>query len=184
MIQRKDRGITNWALVVLTLGLHVMPIGPAMAARRVRAKIPLAIVANLDRRFPGWRLAVPRDELQWIADRLYHGSLRDMCIAKADFDGNGEIDCAVFIQTGPTADDARLILFLQRGRRYWHRTLERGLSAGEMFVSVAAKGSRGYNYETDRHFVYARPTLEFGSEKGGYSYLYESRRFRRVITSD
>lgn len=184
MNQLRYREIPFRALVVLAIGLHVLLAGPATAARKHRATIPSVIVANLDRRFPGWRLAVPGDELQWLADRVYHGSLREMCIAKADFDGNGEIDCAVFIQTGPTAYDTRLILFLQRGKRYWHRTLERGLGAGEMFLGVAAKGSRGYNFETDRHFLYARPTLEFGSEKGGYSYLYERRRFRRVITSD
>jgi len=167
------------------MAMLVAPCAPAaVRTPRKASKLPRAVIANLDRRFPGWQFASPNDSVVQPVNNERPRSAEDMCIGQADFDGNGTIDYAVHIKVGQSLNKTRLIVYLRHGSRYWHRTLERSDSLGELIVTVAPKGTRDFDYTNDRKIIYSLPTIMFAGEKGGYSYIYRRGRFYRIISSD
>jgi hypothetical protein len=180
MIQRRLQ-----AFVVVATLCGPNPVLAMTRANSVRG-LPQVIASNLDRRFPGWKLALPNDNLIALVNRDRKlVTPEQMCIARGDFDGNGALDYVVHIAVGPALRETRLIVYLRNGSRYWHRTLERGgPSTGELYVTVAPKGMQDFDYTNDRTIRYRLPTIMFGGEKGGYSYLYARGRFSRIISSD
>ena len=96
--------------------LMAMLVGPCAAAAvrtpRKAGKLPRAVLANLDRRYPGWQFASPNESVVQLVNNQRPRSAEDMCIGQADFDGNGTIDYAVHIKVGQSLNKTRLIVYL------------------------------------------------------------------------
>jgi hypothetical protein len=180
----------RYRLMLLLITLTPMNSAPAQPRSIL---LPTAIKVSLDRRYPGWSFAtVSQDVTQLfgsyprLAGALPH-------LIKGDFDGDGKADYAVLIVHGKVLNAAgvavergeKLIVFLRRGRSYKSRRLENEAYIADVYLALARKGEKAYNYETNRTFTYENDAIDLCYfEKGGTSYIYRKGRFRRVITGD
>lgn len=151
--------------------------------------VPLAIKAELDKRFPGWRFPKIDPEIgKYLSERNKQDTYPEFI--SGDFDGNGQMDYAALIEDGtallnedgvPVEANRELIVFLKNGSKFKFHTLD---EASE-YIALIKKGERGYSYETDKKFTYRNDAIFTGYwEKGGVSLVYEKGKFRSITTSD
>jgi hypothetical protein len=177
------------SLLPLLLCFALAPGRPA-APRTTRRKLPPAIRAALDRRYPGWKFPPVRDEVRkFVKD--YFSPAAEPEFTSGDFDGNGERDYAALVEHGTIFDQngkavgkkVRLVAFMKRGGRYRFRLVDP--EGGGEYVFAFRKGEKDYDYETGKNFTYRNDAIGAGIfEKAGMSYVYERGKFRSIITSD
>ncbi len=155
-------------------------------------QLPSTVRAELDKRFSGWRF--PK------VDEGIHRYLRENISAdihpefiSGDFDGNGQLDYAVFIEHGvalgedgnPVGHNTYVVAFLKSGDKLKFYLVDSGGDSGDEYIALIKKGEKGYEYGTDKNFIYKNDAIFSGYfEKGGSSYIYEKGKFRGKITSD
>lgn len=146
------------------------------AAKAKAPRLPNEIRADLTHHLSNWRFAPKRT------------SEGEKCTTQAagDFDGNGQTDFAIYVVAGKGANETRqrLIVYLQKDGDYVRRTLDKTSPNSELCLHLFRKGTKDYNYETQKNFRYRHDTIGLFSEKGGYSYVYWRGRFYRILTSD
>lgn len=138
--------------------------------------LPQAIRQDLTRQLGKWHLvAVTRPD-----------GKTEPPIITGDFDGNGQIDYAVYLKSEKGLSDRQqqLIIYLNRGGRYRRHTLLRQSATTDTWPYLFKKGQSDYRYDRGKNFRYEYDTIGHFSEKGGVSYLYRKGRFYPVITSD
>jgi hypothetical protein len=162
----------------------VLLLEPAMATPPTG--LPGVIESALSRRYPGWRLALPDDDVVASYARHQGRSAEQLCVVRGDFDSNGDADWAVHLLTEPDADAERLLLvYLQRRGRYWLRTLERGKADGQLSIHMTPRGTREYDFNRDQYFRLQHDAVfVYYFEKAGRSYIWRRNRFHSVATSD
>jgi hypothetical protein len=176
----------------MLLLITLTPMNSAPAQQR-SILLPAAIKVSLDRRYPGWSFpTVSQDVTQlfgsWprLAGAMPH-------LIKGDFDGDGKADYAVLIVHGKVFNSAgvafergeKLIAFLRTHRGYRLYLLDDGGYMSDIYLALDRKGEKGYDYATNRTFIYRHDAIDFGVfEKGGESFIYRKGRFHRIITSD
>ena len=164
----------------LALGVTV----PSIDARP--RNLPPTITAALSRRYPGWRLAVPDTDVADYYARAQNRSADELSVVCGDFDSNGDEDWAIHLlhQRG-SASERVLLVYLQRGGRYWLRTLERGSPDGQFSIHMSPLGSRLYDYHRDRYFRLRHDAVFiYYFEKAGHHFIWRRNRFAIVTTSD
>jgi hypothetical protein len=151
-------------------------------------RLPSQVLVLLNRRFPGWRFSEVSPEVQqYVKEYLSNAS---PVIVSGDFDGDGRRDYAALIRRGHAvnAEDRAvgsgnlLVIFLRRTNGYRMRIIK---EPGGEYIMLAKKGSRGYNYNTDKKTTYANDAIvAVIFEKGGLSYVYKKRRFVSFVSID
>ncbi len=151
--------------------------------------LPQSAQAILDKKYPGWKFVPVGDEIRQFFKQDLPDARPDLIAG--DFDGNGQTDYAVLIEHGiiagangtPIGHRAHLLAFLQWKPGFKLYVVDD--EGGGDYLTLARKGTQGYDYETQQNFIYQHDTISTGIfEKAGSSYLFEHGRFRAIITSD
>ncbi len=151
-------------------------------------QLPSIVRAELDKRFPGWRFPKVDEGIHRYLRENISADTRPEFIS-GDFDGNGQLDYAVMIEHGvalnedgnPVGHNIYVVAFLKYGGKLKFYMVEDG---GE-YITLIKKGEKGYDYETDKNFIYKNDALFSGYfEKAGVSHIYEKGKFRGITTSD
>jgi hypothetical protein len=139
--------------------------------------LPMPVRVMLNRRFSGWKFSDVSPEVrQFFKDNLREAS---PVVISGDFDGNRGLDYAVLVQW---ASRYYLVIFLRRSADYKMYVIKD--PAGD-YLSLARKGTRGYNYEVQKEITYANDSIITGFfEKGGSSYVFKNGRFLSFVSSD
>jgi len=151
-------------------------------------QLPSIVRTELDKRFSGWRFPKVDEGIHRYLRENISADIRPEFIS-GDFDGNGQLDYAVIIEHGvalgedgnPVGHNIYVVAFLKNGNKLKFYMLRDG---GE-FIALIKKGEKGYDYATDKNFIYKNDAIFSGYfEKGGSSYIYEKGKFRGITTSD
>ncbi len=173
----------------LLLALLLVPGLCRAQAPPAAVALPHSAQAKLDKKYPGWKFVPVSDEIRQYFKQDLPGARPDLIAG--DFDGNGQTDYAVLIEHGiitgangkPIGRRAHLLAFLQRKQGFKLYVVDD--EGGGEYLTLARKGTQGYDYETQQNFIYQHDTISTGIfEKAGSSYLFEHGRFRVIITSD
>ena len=161
---------------------------PRAVAQSYSTKLPLTARVILKRRFPGWRFSEVSPEVkQYVREYLKGVS---PVLIKGDFDGDRRRDYAILIRRGRVVNAEEraigvgnfLVIFLRRSKGYRMHVIK---EPGGEYIVLAKKGSRGYNYETDKKITYTNDAIiAIYFEKGGLSYEYKRGRFFSFVSID
>ncbi len=107
---------------------------------------------------------------------------------KGDWNGDGKIDYAVLIEQGKLENSQSEVIGERRFTVAFVRTQKSfkyfQFDGGD-YIELMKKGSKDYNYETDKNFRYKTDAIFDGIwEKAGVSYVWERGKFIEIITSD
>lgn len=140
----------------------------------------------LDKNFRGWKYAKVQKEISG-----YHRKNNfpfSPNLIKGDWNGDGKLDYAVLIvrgklknSQGEAIGERRLtIAFVRTRDGYKHFQFD-----GGDYIALMKKGSKDYDYETDKSFRYKTDAIFDGIwEKAGVSYVWTNGKFKEIITSD
>ncbi|MDQ3918284.1 MAG: hypothetical protein M3348_07385, partial [Acidobacteriota bacterium] len=185
-------GYSGRVKLLLTILLCLSP--PALKAARgsaVTERLPRAVRAALDARFPGWRFAEAGAEVRRFFAERFPGARPDLI--KGDFDGDGRTDFALLIEHGNFERRGvsfervvERLAFLKRGTGYRLYSLERSSPADpELYLTLARKGAASREFRTGRRFKYPHDSISVSHfEKAGGTYVYRRGRFHYVYESD
>jgi hypothetical protein len=148
----------------------------------------------LHRHFPSWRptrcIRFEASQALYTVDYFRsevtpppHLRTREVpCRVSGDFDGNGESDIAVQLERpGPNRRRQIVVVVFQRGAQLVPVYAGEGADT----LGVAKKGTRDWDYETERHFRHATDAVCVGEdERSGYALVYRGNRFLVVMNSD
>ncbi len=149
-------------------------------------ELPNACRKILDKNYRGWKLAAIQKE---ISD--YHRGNNfpyQPNLVKGDWNGDGKIDYAALIEhgklknsEGESIDDRRLMIaFVRAANGYKYFSFD-----GADSINLMKKGSKDYDYETNKTFRYKTDAIFVGHwEKGGVSYIWKNKKFIMIVTSD
>ncbi len=158
----------------LTLLVSILLLSPRPAAAQGADALPPAIRRALDASHPGWRIAPMTDEVAATWRQSFPAAPPN--VLQADYDGNGQIDYAVFIHLSGRSEDGRpmvsgtALAFLRLGGRYQPMTVT---GPFEIVVNEGAhlwpisKGAKGWDYEESRAFVFERDASAVHSTAAG-----------------
>ena len=183
ILARSTMKHTGFASVALTCCWFLLPLSGLPSEASQGPRVPRVIRSNLALRFPGWRPSLPDADVTEFWKRERKLAPLDLAFVAGDFNGDGKRDWAVHVVTARA--ERRLIVYLRRGQGYRYRTLDLGIPDGQYYVVLEPRGTTGVDRSDDRAFVYRCDAVGLHYfEKGGYSFVYERGRFRRVITGD
>jgi hypothetical protein len=125
--------------------------------------------------------------------QFFNQSLKDASpvLISGDFDGNRRRDYAALIKHGkefnakgiPFSDRHLLVVFLRRIKGYKMYVLKDPIAGN--YITLAKKGTRDYNYGTDREVTYANDAIQLNYfEKGAISFVYRNGRFISFVSGD
>ncbi len=144
--------------------------------------VPKDIASYLDTAYKGWKLSTVREQLtkDFFASSKFAPNL-----AWGDFDHDGSRDYAVEISYGDSVRKRIVIAFLNRGSKFIPSILETHPDDEEIFISVTKKGTKGYNWEQEKPFVYPSDAIDvIYAGKAGNSYFFRNGKFNKIQTGD
>lgn len=171
--------------------LHILilsSLGPSVLAQSFPDIVPKLVVAALQADYPDWHLF----DNSWVL----HTSLVKLDTNKSrpnvvwgDFDGNGQLDFAFLIARGVGSQpiEERLVVYMAFGNRLQKFVLKSATAPAYIadMIWILPKGTREYNYETDRYFRLENDAIDaITLEKATQTYIFEKNRFRVVTTAD
>lgn len=140
-------------------------------------KLPPAAREMLNRRLAGWKFSEVSPEVEQFFKTELKGA--SPVLIQGDFDGNGRRDYAALVQR---RSQYYLVVFLRRGATYKLYVISN--PNGE-YLALAKKGTRDYNYDTQKEITYENDAiLTCIFEKAGSSYVYKNGRFVSFVSSD
>lgn len=151
-------------------------------------QLPPIVRAELDKRFSGWQFPKVDEGIHSYFRENVSADTRPEFIS-GDFDGNGQSDYAVMIEHGvalgedgnPVGHNTYVVAFLKNGNKLKFYMVD----DGDEYIALVKKGEKGYDYETDKNFIYKNDAIFSGYfEKAGVSHIYEKGKFRGITTSD
>jgi hypothetical protein len=137
-------------------------------------------------KFPDWRLAsVSREVAEWARQQR-----EDPAMMIGDFDGDGQKDVALLIQTGPAIElsdpgrlESRRIAVCLNQRNVTLRIIDH-LYCGDG-ISLARKGGSYHDFESETQGTYLHDGISaYCFEKAGATYQFQDGGFHRIIDSD
>jgi hypothetical protein len=149
-------------------------------------KLPPAARAVLDGNYPGWKFSEASADVRHFLQK----SDAELNLVAGDFDGNGQLDYALQIQHGTNLYNGgashsklHLIALMKKASGYKLQVID--ADGGGDYLIGWKKGDTGYDYHTDKNFIFANDAVEAVTfEKAGISYVYEKGKFRSIITGD
>ena len=159
---------TNLLLIVLLAAATVAKAAPAVISASCRAAIDAEVNA--------WHFPTVSEEVAAWARQEHFNPV----VAAGDFDGNGEADEAVLVET---AGGVKIAVCLSTRHRSTLKLIERPYCSD--YVAVSPAHSEHYNYDTDVIEKIRHDGISVGCfEKAGATYVYEHAAFRRIVDSD
>lgn len=140
----------------------------------------------LNKKFPGWKYGEIRPDISEYFKSI--GSNKRLNSVKGDWNGDGSLDYAVLIEHGKLKNylgevigNRRLLIpFIRTSKGFRHFVFY-----GAEYITAIKKGSKDYNYETDKNFHYKTDAIFDGFfEKAGVSYVWNKTKFKVIVTSD
>jgi hypothetical protein len=169
--------------LVTFLLLHVFIV-------QASSQVQNLIRRELNKKFPGWKFV---EIHKAIHKRLREQVSKDALpyLIQGDFDGNGQLDFAVYITQGRSSERKDMIVALLKKEELFQVHIINSMVSNseqypsEHYLMVAKKGSEDLDYETHKKFKYARDSImEIIDGRASISYVYEKGKFRQVITGD
>jgi hypothetical protein len=174
--------------LIIVLLFCLLFYAPYALAQGYSNTLPTSTRVILDRTYPGWKFSDVNSEVRQFLEREFKGT--SPVVISGDFDGNRKRDYAALINYGYefNADGKAigprhfLVIFLRRTTGYKKYVIKD--PDGE-YISLAKKGTRDYNYETQKEITYANDAIVANSfEKGATSYVYKRGRFVSFVSGD
>ena len=163
--------------------LLLMGVGSAAPLEAADLQPPPACRTAIDAQLPGWKLSVPPADLAAYAKQ--HNLTTN--VAQADFDGDGTRDTAVLVvprqrRSDGGRHDMIAVCFARGGNTRVQLIRDPYCADG---ISVAAKGTRAHDYQTDKEVTYwTNGVTGYCFEKSSGTYLYRNGQFVLVVDSD
>lgn len=160
----------------------------ASFAQQIPSVVPREVLAALHADYPDWHLLDNSGVLHTPQNKLDTSKSRPN-VVWGDFDGNGHLDFAFFIARGvgsPPVEE-KLVVYMAFGNRLQKFLLDSATAPGYIadMIWILHKGTREYNYETDRYFRLRNDAIDaITLEKAAQTYIFEKNRFRVVTTAD
>lgn len=149
-------------------------------------ELPDACKKILDKNYRGWKLAgIQKDTIDYLRENNFPYQPN---LVKGDWNGDGKIDYAVLIEhgklkniRGESIGNRRLMIaFVRAENSYKYFSFD-----GADYITLIKQGSEDYDYETDKTFRYKTDAIFVGFwEKAGVSYVWKSKKFIIIVTSD
>jgi len=148
-------------------------------------KLPNGCEKILNVNFKGWKLAqVPNDVSEYHKEKKFPFEPN---LIKGDWNGDGQVDYAVLIEKGTLknlegADIGErkfTVAFIRINNGYKHFSFD-----GGDYIQLMKKGTKDYDYETDKNFRYKTDAIFGGLGQSGVSYVWKKGKFIEIITSD
>jgi hypothetical protein len=164
-----------WGLSLISLAL--------VQAQQDAIVLPDEILAILDHEYHTWNLV---DNSAVLQELVLRGMNLDTLechpnLVCGDFDGDGRLDYAAYVQASAGENKRMILAFLRRGESYRQYLLGRGSD----YIWLVRRGARQYDYDTGKHFRQKHDAIiDVTIEKGAITYVYENGGFREIITSD
>jgi len=170
----------------LLLLLILLCIGGEARSYAQSIKLPAECKKILNNTFRGWELASIKKEIN-----DYHRKMKFSFapnLVKGDWNGDGKIDYAVLIKKGRLknsqgeviGDPRFTLLFVKTKKSFKSFRFE-----GSDYIHLMKKGTKDYDYKTNKTFRYKNDTVFDGFwEKGGVSYVWKNGKFLKIVTSD
>jgi hypothetical protein len=160
------------ASAILIVFAPLLAFANAMAADAITASCRSAI----DSEVKNWHVpVVSKDIADWAQQEHFNP-----VVAAGDFDGNGETDQAVLVETG---GKAKIAVCFSNQHEVILRLIEQPYCSD--YVAMSPARSAHYNYETDATETIERDGISAGCfEKAGATYVYDRGAFRRIVDSD
>lgn len=148
--------------------------------------LPEGITRKLNTQYPGWKFVDNYVIFEYTHPDRLKGYPFNPNLIKGDFDGNRQEDYALQISHSDTSGTKHLfIAFLAQGNSFKQHILESNPGYKNHYLWLRKKGSKGYNFTTEKHFRFPSDAIEIVVwEKGAISYVYKSGKFRKLFTSD
>lgn len=147
-------------------------------------ELPKKVLANLDKTFPGWRLAEV-DSSIW---KYFQANSMPMfpSVIWGDFNGDKKRDYAVQIVYGDSTDRKRLLVaFLAKAKSYDRVELHKQGDDHRYYLRLYEKGKIYTDSEALRGPQYPNDTIGLMIyERGGITYVYVNGKFQKVISFD
>jgi hypothetical protein len=141
-----------------------------------KINLPKDCLMILNKKFQGWRL---------VNVGIKEG-VQSHNLIKGDWNGDGKSDYAILINHGKVQlgssdyePTAWTIAFIKTKKGYSFYKLDGGDS-----IVLMKKGTRDYNYETGKKFIYKNDAIFVGIEWSGSSYIWRKGKFIGFATSD
>lgn len=146
-----------------------------------RPALPPEIVTQLDQEYQGWRIA------PWPAKRSRARAGREGNVLRRDFDGDGTADFAVLIEYALGVEDFHVVrrgIVFVRDNQPLPLTGELLAEEDGPFLSLALKGQRKRDLDTEQDFTLERDAVQLEYDRRGpcLTFLYRSDRFEAVWT--
>jgi hypothetical protein len=150
------------------------------------AGIPADVRRELNGKFSGWKLIKLHP---YSEKRLRKKGVPNLI--RGDFDADGQTDTAAFITHRKSTEFAQSVVILLK-RRLGFRAIsfESIHTRTDQFLSydylvLAKRGARDFDYEANKWFRYPRDSVMLVFDaRGSISYIYDGRKFLRIITGD
>jgi hypothetical protein len=127
-----------------------------------------------------WRLSPPPKGYEDYS----RGQQRESSIAKGDFDDDGVQDVAVLLLTSATRRAQQRLAVCLMGGAGAELHIVREPYCGDG-ISVTPKGTQAWDYERENGVTYRADGVHVSCfEKAGATYVFDGRRFKRVVDSD
>lgn len=139
--------------------------------------LPAAAQKVLDTKFKGWSLAVINKEIiDYYKNRPHGDSLNSV---KGDWNGDRQMDYAVLLQNSQNAEK-KVIVLMKSANGYDSYVLDYADC-----ILVVKKGGKGFDHEANKSFRNKNDAINAQIwEKSATTYVWETKRFRGIITSD
>lgn len=146
-------------MTVKLTGILFLLLAAATSWAQTPADLPSPLRAALDREYPAWSFGSIHPEVL----SYFKGKRRFPNLIAGDFDGDGNRDYAVKIATTQNAARVqRIIAFLRRGKDFLPHVLDTAPENSITFLWLAAKGTKGFDHESEKEFVYKNDAVTLG----------------------
>lgn len=163
--------------VSVTLCLIVTLLASVSAdAGAAPAAISASCRSAIDSVVTNWRVpAISNDVASWARQEHFNP-----IVAVGDFDGNGEVDEAVLVET---SESVKIAVCFSKQHKVTLKLIERPYCRDYLATSPAR--SEHYNYDTDATERIQHDSINVGCfERAGATYVYEHGTFRKIVDSD
>jgi hypothetical protein len=152
----------------------LMPVWAQMPS----VTLPPPVMAQLDARYPGWKLAPIAPQIEeWFAEARF--SYRPNLVG-ADFDGDGKRDYVVELVSN--AGQLVVVGFMAKGDKFEMQELAKDAPDPFTYLLVYEKGSKDFDFKKMKPFRHLTDSLGLMYfTKTPYTFMYRSGKFRKTL---
>ena len=154
----------------------IAPLLASASAMAAPATISASCRSAIDSEVKDWHFPVVSNDVAAWAQQEHFNPV----VAVGDFDGNGETDEAILLET---TNSVKIAVCFSKRHSLTVTLIEQPYCSD--YVATSPARSEHYNYETDATERIQHDGINVGCfEKAGATYVYERGAFRRIVDSD